>query len=82
MKETYLSAVYLGMLFAPFKVFVYGSFSLVRGMEQYFSMLDSFKTYFSNKKLKDIHITESDKTSIHCYPDNITPCLNYEMSKY
>ncbi len=31
-KETYLSAVYLGMLFAPFKVFVYGCFSIVRGM--------------------------------------------------
>jgi hypothetical protein len=31
LQNTYLTAVYLGMLYYPFKNFVYGSFTIVRG---------------------------------------------------
>jgi hypothetical protein len=38
LQNTYLTAVYLGMLYFPFKIFVFGSYSIIRGFEQYASM--------------------------------------------
>lgn len=69
--NTYLTAAYLGMLYFPFKIYVYGSFTLVRGFEQYFSMVENFRLHFSDKKLKDIHLYTTHPLKNHSYPDNL-----------
>lgn len=76
--NTYLTAAYLGMLYFPFKIYVYGSFTLVRGFEQYFSMSENFRLHFDDKKLKDTHLYATHPLKNHSYPDNLGECFHYD----
>lgn len=54
--NTYLSAVYLGMLYFPFKVLVFGSYILVRGLEQYQTMMETFQKHMRKRTMRDLHV--------------------------
>ena len=69
-KNTYFTAAYLGMLYYPFKIYVYGCFAIIRGFEQYYSMVDNFRSHFKMEWVSDAHLPLS-KANFHSYPDNI-----------
>jgi len=43
LQNTYLTAVYLSMMYYPLKIFIYGSFIIVKAVLNYYNMLDDFK---------------------------------------
>jgi hypothetical protein len=53
LQNTYLTAVYLGMLYFPSKIFVYGSYTIIKGFEQYFSMVNNFREHLNRNKIMD-----------------------------
>ena len=76
--NTYLSAVYLGMLYFPFKIFIFGSYSMARGYEQYNAMVDSFKSHLRQRTMRDMHLVGTHhEPQIHAYADNLGNCFNY-----
>lgn len=76
--NTYLSAAYLGMLYFPFKVLVFGSYSLIRGLEQYRAMMEAFQKHMRKRTMRDIHVAHlHQEPQVHAYPDNLGGCFNY-----
>lgn len=76
--NTYLSAVYLGMLYFPFKVLIFGSYSLIRGLEQYKTMMEAFQKHMRQRTMRDLHVAQfHPEPQVHAYPDNLGGCFNY-----
>jgi hypothetical protein len=80
--NTYLTAAYLGMLYFPFKIFVFGSYSIVRGFEQYSTMIDTFRAHLRQRNMRDLHVIGHHRDpQIHAYPDNLGDCYNYQYDE-
>jgi hypothetical protein len=70
------------MLYFPFKIFIFGSYSIVRGFEQYYTMIDSFRSHLRERTMRDLHVTGlHNEPQVHAYADNLGNCFNYNYGE-
>jgi hypothetical protein len=79
-QTVYLTAIYLGILYFPVKIFTYGCFYLLRAAANYHQIVGDMDLV-NKKRVKDLN-RNIHSHNRHCYPEDLGGCYDYEYEPF